>query len=143
MKYYDKVWTLVDSGEINLELDLHFEIAEYKTNVDLKSGFGSNEKGNTNRLLMVATIYKNLEADYKNVLLVRAPEDQNNHYFRTLRDSGVWQAYCGADAYAQIYAFTGFDIHSWIKSHIDWQQDLAPETLRHFRDHQLLSYLDW
>jgi hypothetical protein len=98
LEYYEKVWSLVDSGEINLELDLHFEVKGQRINVDLKSGFGSNEKGNTNRLLMVATIYRNLEADYRCVLLVRAPEDQNNHYFRTLRDSAVWEAYCGTRA---------------------------------------------
>ena len=143
MKYYEKVWSLVDSGEINLELDLHFELNRNKTNVDLKSGFGSNEKGNTNRLLMVATIYRNLEARYKNVLLVRAAEDSNNHYFRTLRDSGVWEAYCGAEAYAQIGTFTGFDIQLWNNDNLDWPRDLAPATLTHFRDSNLLPYLEW
>ena len=59
--YYEKVWLLVDSGEISLQLDLHTEINGKRLNIDFKSGFGSNEKGNTNRLLMVATIYKNLE----------------------------------------------------------------------------------
>jgi hypothetical protein len=141
--YYNKVWLLVDSGEINLELDLHFELAGKKSNIDLKSGFGSNEKGNTNRLLMVATIYQNLDLGYSNYLLVRAPEDRNNHYFRTLRDCGVWQAFCGEEAYAQMYAFTGFDIKSWICTNIDWQSDLADETLNHFRENNLLSYLEW
>lgn len=143
LEYYEKVWSLVDSGEINLELDLHFKLNGQHTNIDLKSGFGSNEKGNTNRLLMVATIYKNLEAGYKNVLLVRAPEDQNNHYFRTLRDSGVWEAYCGTDAYAQIQTFTGFDVNAWTKANIDWHNDFAADTLAHFRDNNLLSYLEW
>jgi hypothetical protein len=143
LEYYEKVWSLVDSGEINLELDLHFEMKGQKINVDLKSGFGSNEKGNTNRLLMVATIYRNLESDYRCVLLVRAPEDQNNHYFRTLRDSSVWEAYCGADAYAQVEVFTGFDLQSWVAKNIDWHADLAPATLKHFKDSNLLSYLAW
>jgi hypothetical protein len=141
--YYNKVWLLVDSGEINLELDLHFELAGKKSNIDLKSGFGSNEKGNTNRLLMVATIYQNLDLGYSNYLLVRAPEDRNNHYFRTLRDCGVWQAFCGEEAYAQMYTFTGFDVKSWICTNIDWQSDLANDTLNHFRENNLLSYLEW
>jgi len=64
LRYYAKVWLLVDSGEINLELDLHFSLNGQRFNVDLKSGFGSNEKGNTNRLLMVATIYRNLDLPY-------------------------------------------------------------------------------
>jgi len=58
-EYYAKVWSLVSSGEIQLELDLHFSINDQKYVVDFKSGFGSNEKGNTNRLLLVATIYQN------------------------------------------------------------------------------------
>ena len=77
-KYYDKVWSLVTSGEIQLELDLHFEHAGAKYVVDFKSGFGSNEKGNTNRLLLVATIYSNLEENYNCLLFVRAEE--NNSY---------------------------------------------------------------
>ena len=59
-RYYNKVWGFVTSGEIKLELDLHFEQDGEKFVVDFKSGFGSNEKGNTNRLLLVATIYKSL-----------------------------------------------------------------------------------
>ncbi len=47
-RYYDKVWSLVTSGEIKLELDLHFELKCEKIVVDFKSGFGSNEKGNVN-----------------------------------------------------------------------------------------------
>jgi hypothetical protein len=143
INYYNKVWLLVDSGEINLELDLHFELDGAKSNIDLKSGFGSNEKGNTNRLLMVATIYKNLDLGYSKYLLVRAQEDRNNHYFRTLRDCGVWQAFCGEEAYAQMYTFTGFDIKSWIDANIDWRSDLATDTLHHFQESNLLSYLDW
>ena len=143
LKYYEKVWALVDSGEINLELDLHFQVNSQMVNVDLKSGFGSNEKGNTNRLLMVATIYRNLEAGYKCVLLVRAPEDQNNHYFRTLRDSGVWEAYCGNDAYAKVAEFTGFNLQTWVAENVSWQSDLSADTINQFRTHNLLSYLVW
>jgi hypothetical protein len=143
LRYYEKVWLLVDSGEINLELDLHFSFGAQRFNVDLKSGFGSNEKGNTNRLLMVATIYKNLEVPYENFLLVRAAEDRNNHYFRTLRDSGVWTALCGTDAYAQMAYFTGFDLGSWVAANIDWSADLDPHTYDHFQKNDLIGYLEW
>lgn len=143
LEYYEKVWTLVDSGEISLQLDLHTEIAGQKINIDFKSGFGSNEKGNTNRLLMVATIYKNLEQEYENVLLVRAREDLNNHYFRTLRDSKVWQAYCGEDAYSKIGEFTGFNLRGWISENIAWRSDLLPETVSHFTKSNLMGYLEW
>ena len=143
LEYYEKVWVLVDSGEINLQLDFHAQIAGKKVNIDFKSGFGSNEKGNTNRLLMVATIYRNLENDYENVLLVRAREDQNNHYFQILKNSEVWEAYCGKDAYRKIGDYTGFDLYGWIASNINWAEDLLPETADHFTTNNLLRYLEW
>lgn len=143
VEYYNKVWSLVDSGEINLELDLHFEVANTRYNVDLKSGFGSNEKGNTNRLLMVASIYRNVYPDYKNILLVRAGEDENNHYFRTLRDSTVWEAFCGAAAYEKMREYTGYNIRRWIDNNVSWEGDLDDATATHLRDNQLLGYLNW
>ena len=100
IKYYDKVWGLVTSGEVQLELDLHFAHKKQKYVVDFKSGFGSNEKGNTNRLLLVASIYQNLAEKYKCLLFVRAEE--NNSYFNTLKNSGIWEAYCGVEAYQKI-----------------------------------------
>ena len=40
LRYYDQVWHLVTSGEIKLELDLHFSIEGMRYVVDCKSGFG-------------------------------------------------------------------------------------------------------
>ncbi len=100
LDYYDKVWSLVTSGEIKLELDLHFKIDGSKYNVDFKSGFQSNEKGNTNRLLLVASVYKNIiGSNNECMLFVRAKEDENNHYLQTLKNSGIWDVYCGEEQY--------------------------------------------
>lgn len=140
-KYYNKVWSLVTSGEIQLELDLHFISNEQKYVVDFKSGFGSNEKGNTNRLLLVASIYKNLSENFNCLLLVRAEE--NNSYFNTLKNSGIWEAYCGSEAYQKIREYSGFDLKSWIDVHIDWANDFKPETIVHFEEQKLLQYLLW
>ncbi len=74
--YYDKVWSMIDAGQVQLELDLHFINDDQKIVVDFKSGFGSNEKGNTNRLLLVASVYKNLEQNYHPIILVRSEEDK-------------------------------------------------------------------
>jgi len=142
-KYYGKVWTLVTSGEIKLELDLHFTQQRVRYNVDFKSGFGSNEKGNTNRLLLVATIYANLEQNYRCLLLVRSPEDQNNNYFQTLKNSGIWAAYCGDETYVQIQQFTGFDLKTWIAANVDWKADLSKATVSHLKKNDLLKYLVW
>ena len=143
LAYYDKVWVMVDAGEINLELDLHCVANGERINIDLKSGFGSNEKGNTNRLLMVATIYKNLPEPYRNFLLVRTPDDANNNYFRILKSSGVWEAFCGSDAYAQVRSLTGFDIAAWIAQNISWKMDLSTSCLEHLQRSRLDVYLIW
>lgn len=140
-KYYEKVWSLVTSGEIQLELDLHFVSQGQKYVVDFKSGFGSNEKGNTNRLLLVASIYKNLSESYKCLLFVRAEE--NNSYFNTLKNSGIWEAYCGSEAYVKIKEYSGYDLKSWIDTNMDWANDFKPETITHFQEQNRLQYLLW
>lgn len=142
-KYYEKVWKMVTSGEIKLELDLHFIQNKKYYNVDFKSGFGSNEKGNTNRLLLVATIYKNLEKNYNCYLFVRSEEEENNQYFRQLRDSGIWTAFCGEKTYDAICEFTGFDLKKWIIENIDWHKDLNKLTIDQFEKNGLLKYLAW
>ena len=110
MKYYQKVWTLVTSGEIKLELDLHFEDGSNKYVVDFKSGFSSNEKGNTNRLLLVASVYGIPEEGHKCLLFVISKEENNNHYLQTLKKSGLWSVFCGQETHGQIKNFTGFDL---------------------------------
>ena len=142
-EYYHKVWAFVESGEVNMALDLHFLKCADKINVDFKSGFGSNEKGNVNRLLMVGTIYKNLEENYQCVLLVRSAEDVNNNYFQLLRRSGVWEAYCYDEAYNKIAEFTGFQLRQWIDQNIDWLTDLNAGTAQHLRRENLDRFLTW
>ncbi len=141
--YYGKVWSLVTSGEIKLELDCHFKNSESKYNIDFKSGFGSNEKGNTNRLLLVATVYKNLNSCYKCILLVRSKEDSNNNYFQTLKKSGIWEAYCGKESYRKIYDYSGFNIEDWINTNVNWKKDLDKDFLLHIKNNNLEQYLIW
>lgn len=141
-RYYDKVWGLVTSGEIQLECDLHFTDGTTKYIVDFKSGFGSNEKGNTNRLLLVGSIYQNIETEnYKCLIFVRSTE--NNHYLTTLQNSGVWETSCGPDTYSKIHQFTGFDIHNWIENNIDWMNDFAPQMRDTITRNELQNYLIW
>ncbi len=140
-KYYNKVWNIVTSGEIQLELDLHFIHGGKKYVVDFKSGFGSNEKGNTNRLLLVASIYHSMEDNYQPLIFVRSAE--NNNYFTTLKESGVWNAYSGCDTYAEICKYSGYDIKQWIDNNINWENDLESEFVLHLRKYDLLQYLMW
>lgn len=141
-RYYDKVWGLVTSGEILLECDLHFTDGATKYIVDFKSGFGSNEKGNTNRLLLVGSIYQNIEAEnYKCLIFVRSTE--NNHYLTTLQNSGVWETSCGSETYFKIQHFTDFNIHHWIENNIDWMNDFAPQMRETITHNNLQNYLIW
>ena len=98
---------------------LHFIMDNQKFVVDFKSGFGSNEKGNTNRLLLVASIYNNLEENYRCLIFVRA--ESNNNYFQTLKNSGVWNAYSGSEAYDEMHKYTGYDIKKWIVDNVNWK----------------------
>jgi hypothetical protein len=141
-KYYDKVWNLVTSGEIQLECDLHFTDGQTKYVVDFKSGFGSNEKGNTNRLLLVGSIYQNIEdVDYKCLIFVRSTD--NNHYLQTLQNSGVWETSCGNDTYAKIFHYAGYDIHQWISNNINWMADFSPVMRDSVTNNNLENYLIW
>lgn len=141
-RYYDKVWGLVTSGEIQLECDLHFTDGANRYVVDFKSGFGSNEKGNTNRLLLVGSIYQNIEAgNYRCLIFVRSTE--NNHYLTTLQNSGVWDISCGMDTYERIMRFTGYNIHDWIYYNVDWMNDFTPQMRDSILRNGLENYLNW
>lgn len=80
---------MVTSGEIRLKFDLHFENGRNQFVVDCKSGFSSNDKGNPNSPLLVASIYKILEVRHKYLIFVSSPEEQNNYYLLTLKKSGL------------------------------------------------------
>jgi hypothetical protein len=143
LKYYTRVWSLVGSGEIKLELDLHFSLHNKKYVVDFKSGFGSNEKGNTNRLLLVASAYKVLDEGHICQIFVRTEEEGNNNYLQRLKRSKLWEVYCGREVYKKIKEVTGFDLAGWIKDNANWADDFKPETFKHFKDHDLLRFLKW
>jgi hypothetical protein len=144
LAYYDQVWQLVTSGEIKLELDLHFTHGGVRHVVDCKSGFGSNEKGNTNRLLLVASIYRNIEPEeYRCMLFVRSQEDENNNYLQTLKNSGLWEVYCGAETYPQVSEFSGFDLGQWITDNVRWSEDLDEEFYEYLKANDLSKYLSW
>lgn len=142
-RHYSIPWTLVESGGITLTLDLHFEQAGIHYNCDFKSGFNSNEKGNANRLLLVASIYKSLGEREKTLFFIRQNENENNHYLQTLKNSPYWDVYCADDCYAAIKSFTGFDIRSWLDNNANWAHDISNELRTHLEANDLLKYLTW
>jgi hypothetical protein len=144
LRYYDQVWQLVASGEVNLAADLHVTVDGLRYVIDFKSGFSSNEKGNMNRLLLVASVYKNIEPEeYACLLLVRSEEDANNNYLKTLKNSGLWGVKCGGSTYEQIHELSGFDLRAWMAQNVEWQTDLDETTVEYFRSKKLLAYLAW
>lgn len=144
LNYYQAIWALIDNGgNISLTLDLHFEQFEEFYDVDYKSGFSSNEKGNTNRLLLVASIYKSLPDTHNNLIFVRQKEEENNHYLQTLKHSGLWDVYCADETYSKIAEFTGFDMRCWMKNNMDWENDIQPEFREYLQSNDLIKYLTW
>lgn len=140
---YLKPWEITCSGDISLKLDLHFTHDGILHNCDFKSGFSSNEKGNTNRLLQVGSILNTFSSRSRNILFVRQTEEENNHYLARLRQSDFWEVYCADEAYDEMFRLTKFDIQGWIKDNMDWQEDLSPAFVRYLRDKKLMQYLLW
>ncbi|EKB53564.1 hypothetical protein, partial [Falseniella ignava] len=140
---FESIWGYVDSGAINLNLDLHFKQNDIYYDIDYKSGFSSNEKGNTNRLLMVASVYNQLESEHKTLIFVRQEEADNNHYLQTLKNSGLWEVYCAGEVYKKTEEFTGFNIAKWMIENMDWESDITPEFRDYLQTYDLLKYLTW
>lgn len=138
---YEIPWTMVDSGGINLNLDLHFEQNKIHYNCDFKSGFSSNEKGNTNRLLLVASIFKSLGRNEKQIIFVRQHEKENNHYLQTLKNSKLWDIYCADECYNAIKKFSGFNIREWLDKNANWNCDISDSFKKHLEKNDLLKYL--
>ena len=124
-------------------LDLHFEQDGIHYNCDFKSGFSSNEKGNTNRLLLVASIYNLIGGKEKTLLFVRQAEDENNHYLQKLKNSPYWDVYCANNSYSAMKKFTGFDMRKWLDNNIDWVNDISKELREHLENNNLIYYLTW
>lgn len=142
-KNYELMWDMVKAGDIQLKSDLHFSQNDTKYVVDFKSGFGSNEKGNVNRLKLVGSIYKNIlnTDNYSCLIFVRSTE--NNHYLTTLRNSGTWEVFCGSDTYNKIHEYTGYDLASWISTHISWMDDFNEQMRDTIIQGNLQQYLIW
>lgn len=144
LKYYYSIpWEMIDSCGIKLALDLHFEQNGIHYNCDFKSGYSSNEKGNANRLLLVASIYNSLGDNERTYLLVRQNEDENNHYLQTLKNSPYWEVFCSDECYATIKRFTGFDLRAWLDDNIDWENDISKDFRKHLESNDLIKYLTW
>ncbi len=130
-------------GNINLKEDEYCSLGDRRLVIDFKSGFGSNEKGNTERLLTVAKIFGTLPEKHECILVVRAAEGEGNNYLQVLKSSGLWKVYCGAEAYKFMQEVTGFDLCAWIHKNINFPEDMEASAHAHLKAAGLTKYLAW
>lgn len=130
-------------GNINLKEDEYCSLGERRLVIDFKSGFGSNEKGNTERLLTVAKIFGTLPEAHECILVVRAAEGDGNSYLQVLKSSGLWKVCCGTEAYQFIQEVTGFDLSDWIRKNVDFPGDMETSAYAHLKQEGLTKYLAW
>ncbi len=135
----DSIFQLV--GEINMIEDEMFSLNGSNHIIDFKSGFGSNEKGNTLRLLAVGKAYKYWDENVNLLFLVR--QNENNNYLETIRQSNIWNVFCGDDAYRKIDELTDAGIYEIRENAIDFQSDISNEFLEHLVSNDLTRYLNW
>ncbi|MCC5641043.1 hypothetical protein LC593_35490 [Nostoc sp. CHAB 5844] len=130
-------------GDINMREDQVFQVFDVPHVVDFKSGFGSNEKGNTLRLEAVGRAYRAWNKDTKLWLLVR--QEVNNNYLDTLRKGGLWEVYTGLEAYKKIDQVTDIPVSKMKSSLIDWENDLNSEFYAFLKKQRkdLTEYLIW
>lgn len=138
---FDVLFELV--GEISMKEDEVFAVNGVPHVIDFKSGFGSNEKGNTLRLLTVGRTYKLWNPNTKLFFLVR--QEVNNNYLNVIKRSKLWEVQCGAEAYKIIDELTGSDMSAIRNTVIDFENDFSKEFWNYLSSHlsDLRAYLKW
>lgn len=155
---YEQAWYVV-GDTINPDSDQLFESDNYFVVIDFKGSYGSNEKGNKDRLLAVAKIYKILDALYpaqkphKCILAVRTIDGNGHNYLRQLEDSTLWTVERGSqNVYNMAGDYTGYNFYEYLinKYNLNIIQDFQMET-RNYMQGQNTSqhgsfanyYLNW
>lgn len=131
-------------GQVNMKSDGVHLYEGTPLVVDFKSGFGSNEKGNTERLQRVGRAYRIWKPETRLLLLVRQ-SDHNNNYLKTLEDGDDWEVLHGGDAYRAMQNITGTDVSSTLEQIATFRDDLTPRFWERLRatKQDLERYLDW
>ncbi len=130
-------------GEINMREDEVFSVGNVPHVIDFKSGFGSNEKGNTIRLQTVGRVYKLWNPKTKLLFLVR--QEENNNYLKLIKRSGLWDVQCGSEAYDKIDELTGSNIQYLRQEIINFEDDLSSSFWNDLSSQlsDLTAYLRW
>jgi hypothetical protein len=128
-------------GEINMVEDEMFNLNNRNHIIDFKSGFGSNEKGNTLRLIAVGRAYRHWDQNVNLLFLVR--QNENNNYLETIRRSNLWAVHCGDDAYRKVDELTDAGICEVRREAIDFRSDLSESFWSYLVQNDIAHYLDW
>jgi hypothetical protein len=142
--YKDELQNLIGLIDpINMAEDEVFTLGDKLHVVDFKSGFSSNEKGNTLRLLAVGRAYKLFDPNVRLLFLVR--QQDNNNYLNRIRASKLWEVHNGVDAYKAIDELTGSSIHDFRASLIDFKNDLSPHFWKTMGPamREVTKYFEW
>lgn len=130
-------------GNIDLGLDFYGESNGSVFGIDFKSGFGSNEKGNTERILQVGRAYRYLQPSTKLNVLVR--QNENNNYLKKIENSGIWNVETGKNAYLFLEKISNCSVTGFLESELSFENDFNAEVFDDIgknvnnRD----QYLDW
>lgn len=142
---FNQTFNILNPNSINLKLDLHYSYPNQIYHIDFKSGFNSNEKGNTQRLIQVGSIYSCLSSITKQphncIALVRSPT--NNNYLKQLANSKLWSVYTHHQTLHFIQTHTNFNIQQFITNNVNWSQDLPKDFYDYLNKNNLLKYLSW
>jgi hypothetical protein len=139
---YNMVWDILTAGKNSLTMDLHIKKDNFNYIIDFKSGFGSNEKGNTNRLQTIAKLYQTLNENYQCLIFVRDSGGGSN-YLKQISTSKLWECYIGADCYNKIENLSGYDLKKWINENISWESDMRPSIYDFFKNNYYIKCLEW
>ncbi len=116
-------------GDINLTLDYHGKNNNQELVIDFKSGFGSNEKGNTQRILQVGKIYKYINKEVDLNIIVRQA-NENNNYLKKIEGSGIWNVLKGEEGYKFLGKISGCDINTFVKNDINFERDFDSDIYK-------------
>ncbi len=128
-------------GEINMAEDEMFNLNNINHIIDFKSGFGSNEKGNTLRLIAVGRAYKYWDPNVNLLFLVR--QNENNSYLDKIRKSNLWAVHCGDDSYSKVDELTNAGICEVRREAINFRSDLSEKFWAYLVQNKIKHYLDW
>lgn len=141
LKFKAFILSLVDS--INLDIDFVGQKNGKLIGIDFKSGFSSNEKGNTTRILKVGAAYSFAEIDIKLYLLVR--QSLNNSYLDKISESSDWEVHTGINAYRILEELSGQNLRSFVEQEVQFMSDFLPAVGKSLRNNitGIEKYTQW